>query len=180
MIHPKLLLPNGIEKFNIDSKIIEIPKCSVRLKKWEGTIQDTFGSKPIINHHNKPMFAEFVIVNLLKESGWDARWVGTYGSPKMSPIFLQEWNGNNISNQKNYPIENEKINQIIHTIALDNNKSYSGCWDIISWKDDQVLFIESKRSKKDKIRNSQIGWLQAVLKNQLSENNLMIFEWDFE
>ena len=77
-------------------------------------------------------------------------------------------------------ITNEKIKTIISGISKCNNNSYSGCWDVLGWKDDKIIFAESKRTKKDKIRSTQINWLSAGLKFGLKAEKFLIVEWDIK
>ena len=63
-------------------------------------------------------------------------------------------------------------------VAEQNKNSYSGCWDVLGWKDDRIIFAESKRSKKDSIRSTQISWLTAGLKHGLKKDNFLIVQWD--
>ena len=46
------------------------------------------------------------------------------------------------------------------------------------WKGQKVRFIELKRSKRDKIRDTQIVWLKAALKEGLSTGQFFIVEWE--
>lgn len=50
---------------------------------------------------------------------------------------------------------------------------------MLGWSGENILFTESKRLKKDQIRNSQIDWLRAGLKVGLKPENFMIVQWDF-
>jgi Holliday junction resolvase len=31
-----------------------------------------------------------------------------------------------------------------------------GCWDVFAWRDGEILFAESKRAQRDRIRDSQL------------------------
>jgi hypothetical protein len=72
-----------------------------------------------------------------------------------------------------------KIIKLLENIATQNGNSYSGCWDVLAWKADKVLFAESKRVKKDSIRSTQTKWLESALKCGLSEKNFLVVQWDF-
>ena len=52
-----------------------------------------------------------------------------------------------------------------------------GCWDLFLWRDNQILFVELKRLKKDKIQNSQIKWLGVALESNFSTRNFALVEW---
>jgi hypothetical protein len=55
--------------------------------------------------------------------------------------------------------------------------SQDGAWDVFCWAGDQFLFAESKRNKKDSIRNPQKKWLEAALGVGLEPDNFLIVQW---
>ena len=79
----------------------------------------------------------------------------------------------------NLKITNGSIQTLLNSIATANGNSFSGCWDVIGWKNDKIIFAESKRTKKDSVRSTQNNWLMAGLKSGLSLNNFLIVQWDF-
>jgi len=50
--------------------------------------------------------------------------------------------------------------------------------DVFCWKDDSIIFAESKCLSKDKIRPNQIQWLDAALNYGLKEESFLMVEWD--
>lgn len=179
--YPKLLIPTEEESFSLEGKIIKIPKCIVKFNKWNGEpIEDTFGGKPVICIDDKPMFAELAIMEYFIKSDWESRWVETYARLNLKPKILSSWKDGKYRNQVEDPILNDNIWYILEGIASCNNKSYSGCWDVIGWKGNQIIFAESKRNKKDKIRQTQNNWLSAGLKFGLKPENFLIVQWDME
>jgi hypothetical protein len=181
MLYPDLLIPNATERITIDNKTVEIPKCILKFDKWEGQpIENTFGGKPLLDFEGNPVFAELLISHIFRNAGWDSRWVETYGKPKLFPIYLMNWKDTSYKNQLNHPIKSKKINQLLEEIAKTNNNTFGGCWDILAWKDDFVLFAESKRSKKDSIRSTQVNWINAGLKVGLKSTNFMMVEWEIK
>lgn len=177
--YPKTLIPDSIDFFEIEGEEIQVPKSNVLFEKWAGNpIENTFGGKTLLNVNNKPSFAELAIVDLFVKEGWEARWICTYGRGKQNPLFLKEWKDENLKNQENSPIEEVWVMDLLNKIALLNNNSFSGCWDVIAWKEDKIIFVESKRLKKDSIRQTQINWLEAGLKCGLSETNFLVMQWN--
>ena len=175
---PKLLNPSEKESIIIDGNNISIPKCIIQFKKWEGEpIKNDFGGKPIIEWKNSPMFAELAIFNICIECEWEARWVEVYGASK-APKILSSWGDDKYKNQIENPIEDETIKKLLFGIHELNNKSFSGCWDVITWKEERIIFAEAKHQKKDKIRNTQMEWLAAGLKYGLNPDNFLIVEWE--
>ena len=182
MFYPKFLHPTDFEKFVIAEQVIEIPKCIITFEKWSGKpLNETFGGKPIINFNNKPMFAELAIVEGFKMEGWESRWIETYGKSKKAPIYLSEWKDEKYKEQEDDPIIEEKIIEILSQISLENGEFYfSGCWDVVAWKNEQIIFAESKRTKKDSIRITQTKWLKSALKTGLKPENFLVVQWDFK
>jgi hypothetical protein len=187
-MYPKQLVPNGEMEFPIKEGVIKIPTCALSFEKWpEQPIEKkkTIGGKPIVCLNNKPMFAEDAIRSLFLLDGWDARWISTYGKSRLFPIFLDgwkdldKWEDDSYKNQRHCDIANEEIKEILSDIAKYNPKSYAGCWDVFGWKDGRVLFAESKRRKKDKIRDTQLNWLDTAIKCGLKPDNFLMVEWDF-
>lgn len=179
-MYPEFLKPNAIEVFQIENNSIEIPKCIVNFNKWQGEpVKESFGGKPIIDLNNKPMFAEVAILNLFLQSGWEVRWISTYGSSNKGPKLLAGWADDKYKNQTSEEITDVKVKELLIGIANENNDSYFGCWDVLAWKDEKIIFAESKRKQKDNIRQTQINWLEAGLKFGLKPENFLVVQWDF-
>ena len=179
-MYPHFLNPAYSEVFNLESKAIEVPKCIIQFQKWNGTpVKETFGGKPIVSVDGKPMFAEMAIMTLFINDGWQARWVETYGRRNKEAICLTEWKDDKYANQKHEPINDEKTLETITGIAKLNNNSYSGCWDVLAWKNGMVIFAEAKRNNKDSIRANQNNWLAAALSFGLRPENFLLVQWDF-
>jgi hypothetical protein len=125
------------------------------------------------------MFAELGIAHLLVADGWQARWVCTYGRPKMDPLFLTDWNRRlTRREQVSSEIDDSRIRGLLDGIACANGK-FGGCWDVVAWKDRRLLFLESKLLKKDRIQDSQIRWLLAGLEAGLRLDHFMVIEWSY-
>lgn len=180
-MYPAKLIPTDIERFELNEGAIEIPKSILTFDKWNGQpVKETFGGKPIVMVDNKPMFAELAIMKTFISDGWDARWIETYARANREPICLTEWKDDVYKNQNHVPILDVDIKKLMVEIAKFNLNSYAGCWDVLAWKNGSVIFSESKRRKKDSIRESQNNWLAAGLKYGLMPQNYLIVEWNFE
>ena len=178
MEYPKILTPNFLENFEFNGQIVQIPKVIVEFTAWNGIpIENTFGNKPLINFNGKPMFAELAIMNIFIENSWNAKWIETYAKPKMNPIYLSEWIDKPFKNQKNDSIDNKLIQIVLNAIAKNNGDNFGGCWDVVAWKNDKIIFAESKRSKKDSIKTTQNKWLKSAFEIGLTEENFLIVEW---
>lgn len=171
---------NSSVLFRIQEQSVFIPKSSLAFNRWKGIpLKERFGNKPLIDVNGKPMFAELAIMHEFLKNGFEARWIETYGKGNMNPIFLTEWKDESYKNQTHVPIENSKILEMLNGIAKENKNSFSGCWDVIAWKNDQLIFAESKHKGKDRIRQTQIDWLAAAFRYGLKPENFLVIEWTF-
>lgn len=181
MRYPEKLKPNSIEIFEINGHLISIPKCIIEFEKWDGIpLKNTFGGKPCVNFNDNGMFAELAIMNLFLEDCWNARWIETYGKPKLSPIHLTEWDENGYKHQIHQEIDSEEIQDLLNKIAQINNNNFAGIWDVVGWKNGNIIFAESKRSKKDFIQSTQNNWLKSSFDAGLTNENFLMVEWDFK
>lgn len=53
-----------------------------------------------------------------------------------------------------------------------------GCFDVFAWRDDDVIFCECKRRKHDRLRSSQLKWIDMALNSELESKNFLVAEWD--
>ncbi|MEZ5026892.1 MAG: hypothetical protein R2739_09980 [Chitinophagales bacterium] len=146
-----------------------ISKISLEFESWNGNnIKDTYGNKKVINYKNQPVYAELYIVKELKEKYINAVWVDNFR--KKFRNELPE-----INNGIELPqIIKEKFDEIV-----SRNKTRNGCWDILAWDNkNQLHFYELKESKKDKIRDTQIKWLQSCIELGYKPENFTIIEWN--
>ncbi len=181
MKYPKKLKPNSTEIFEIKEKKISIPKSKIEFEKWNGIpLKNTFGGKPCVNFNNSGMFAELAIMNLFVEDNWNARWIETYGKPKLKPIHLTNWNEDGYKSQIHNGIDDEKIQNLLNEIAKINDNNFGGIWDVVAWKNGEIIFAESKWSKKDFIQTTQYKWLKSAFEFGLNEENFLMVEWNFK
>ena len=158
-----------------------ITKYELTFNVWKGkAIKNTFGGKVLVDVNGKASFAELAIVDYLKRNGWNARWIETYGRPPMDPFMLTEWNDVCYREQIHVPITDVEISETLVGIAKLNGNKFSGCWDVIAWKNGYILFLEAKRNRRDCIRLSQINWLKASLAYGLNCNNFIIIQWNIQ
>jgi hypothetical protein len=179
--YPEALEPDSYELHTIDGENIQIPVVHLKFKKWQGEpIANTFGGKGLIDYQGEAMFAELAIKRGAETDGWQARWVETYAMKGKMPYYFSQWGDGALPTQIQDPITDEAPLASLARVAKQNNGSYSGCWDVVVWKDEQVTYVEAKRIKKDAVRITQDRWLDAGLKAGLSPENFMIAWWDFE
>jgi hypothetical protein len=127
-----------------------------------------FGNKAVLAYEGQPVFAELYILRVLQSAGWDGVWVSSYGGRKFlreMPFDSKLSNGFELK-----PDRRRKLDDIA--------SKGGGCFDIFAWRNDDVLFCESKRHKRDRFRDTQRHWLNAALATGLEPTNFPIVEWD--
>ena len=59
---------------------VDVTKCVKTFVPWLGEVTDTYGGKAVVDYGGEPAFAELAIVFELRDAGWDAVWIDTYGA----------------------------------------------------------------------------------------------------
>ncbi|MEY2412443.1 MAG: hypothetical protein QOD84_1049 [Acidobacteriaceae bacterium] len=147
-------------------KSVEVAKCYLEFPRWNGLpISDTYGGKAVMESDGEAVFAEIGILRLLQRKGFDGVWVDTFlGRLRQSIAPLT----------RDLPAD---IREVYRRI-VDLNKGRQGCWDILAWKGDKIVFVECKRKNEDRIRITQTGWLEASLAAGIALDCFMVCEWD--
>ncbi|RYY18670.1 MAG: hypothetical protein EOO36_07625 [Cytophagaceae bacterium] len=182
--YPSLLRPTTSELLASEDGMVAVPKTELLLRKWQGApIADSFGGKPLLDFAGRPVFAELAAYELFRLSGWEARWVETYGAPATNPRCYTDWLPNLPSSsrraQVHSPIGHEGVWAQMRRVAAANKNTFAGCWDVVGWHDDTLLCVELKRHKKDRLQTTQPRWLAAGLRAGLRPENFLLVEWDF-
>lgn len=147
---------------------VSIQKYFLHFNEWKGApIPNTYNGKAVIDWNGEPVFAELAVLRLFQSNGWDGVWVDSYrrkyrdGLPDVAdPVELPE-----------------KQRQLINSIRAKTGR-HGGCWDVLVWKGDQIMFLELKRKKKDRVQASQDQWLEASLSQGLKSSTFALVEWD--
>ncbi|WP_188678948.1 hypothetical protein [Subtercola lobariae] len=175
MEYPALLTPNGSAQHGE----FRFPVVTVSLKKWAGeTLGNTFGGKGVVDHEGEPMFAELAIQRLAVASGWNARWVETYGAKAAMPYFFEEWAPASISAQTNSPVKTPVQEELIRNIMTING-GHSGFWDALAWHGNETVFYEAKLRKHDRLNKNQYKWVRSALEAGLSIDQFVLFDWQY-
>ena len=152
-----------------NGEIITINKYHFSFNEWTGTHNfDTYGGKQILQLDNEPLFAELLVLRLLEKIGYKGVWVDTYRNKfwQRLPHF-------------SFPVLPDKFILEIHEgIYKAKGGRKSGCFDIVAYKDKSFIFVELKKKKEDKIRQTQTEWLKAALSLGLDKELFIIAEWD--
>jgi hypothetical protein len=128
-----------------------------------------YGGKELLDFEGRPAFAELVILWTLQSAGWSGAWVDTYRHRFRSGY----WGDAPDVVLPNGP---DALLETIYTRAGRR----TGAFDVIVWQGDQMLFAESKRKGKDRIRDSQRRWLSAAIEVGVALDHLLVVEWDLE
>jgi hypothetical protein len=144
---------------------VSLAVCFDNFKLWKGqSIPDTYGGKAVLDCHGEPLFAELAILRLIQTQGWQGVWADTYrqkfrqfmpprscGLPEHAQAFLDR-----VNVRRKWP---------------------AGCPDVLAWGEGQYLFVEAKQKRKDRIRKTQLVWLESALNSGLPLECFLIFEW---
>lgn len=166
-MYPEQLIPETVEDLHLPSGLnVQIPKAQPVFRLWSGEFEgDTYGNKPLIDVDGTPMFAELAILRLFQKHGWDGVWVDTFRKK-----YRTAWGEEGMVR-----LSGDKL-QLLKTLHRKAG-SVSGCFDVYCWKDDVVVFAESKRRSKDEIRQTQLVWLEAAMSAGLDSSAFLIVEW---
>lgn len=165
--YPGPLIPEMTEELSLPSGTpVSIPKADPLFRRWEGEfVGDIYGNKPLLDIDGEPMFAELAILRLFQKDGWDGVWVDTFRKK-----YRTSWGDEGVVRLSGDKLQ---LLKAIHQRA----GSTSGCFDVFCWKDDFVVFAESKRKSKDDIRQTQLAWLEAAMHTGFGASNFLIVEW---
>jgi hypothetical protein len=166
--HPSSLSPNLLEVVCLPSgKEARITKTSAIFERWRGEFAgDTYGNKPVLNVDGEPLFAELAILSTYQKDDWEGVWVDTYRGK-----YRTFWGDGGVT----LPPDKMRLLQEIYARA----GSRAGCFDVFCWKGDSLVFAESKRKAKDRIRATQLRWLEAAISSGVPLDSLLIVEWSF-
>jgi hypothetical protein len=169
MKYPRLLEPTASESVTLSTgKSISVPKATPVFTKWRGEkMNDTYGGKAVLDINGKPLFAELAILCTFLNEGWTGVWVDTYRNR-----LRTSWGD---KTEVKLPAEQATLLEQIKIAA----KSKNGCWDVFCWRDEDVIFAEAKRLRNDRLRPSQLNWLEASLKYGVSIKSFLLVEWSF-
>ena len=172
----RLLKPNGsvsfLDKYPSSKETIalssgnsvEVKKYFLTFNKWNGESVNSYGGKAVVDFNGKPEYAETAVLKLFQQNGWDGVWVD-------KKLYRTSILGND-------PVKLPDDKQKIIDQIRSNISGFGGCWDLFLWKNDWILFIELKRSKKDRIQDSQKLWLETVHHRGGGEGFILV-QWDF-
>ena len=155
----------------VSGEEISIPKYHFVFNKWtKPDLLDNYNGKTILAHNNEPLFAELIILRLLEDNGFKGVWVDTYRN--------KFWNKLPCLSKPILP--DNKLKEVYDNIYQIKGGRKAGCFDVIAYNEKEFVFIELKRKQKDKIRHSQIEWLEAGLNLGYDNERFIIAEWEIK
>ena len=162
-----------------------MPRYFCTLQKCVGKkrLKD-FGKKDaalVDDGHGNPSFAELVLIDKFRAAGWESLWFSAFG--RVGYIKAWAWNQERPTYEENIPtiVKSNLDSVAAHRETLEHSVTTGrgGIPDVIAWRGDDILFMDCKRSNKDRLQETQIEWLHCARAAGLSELQLGIFEWDY-
>jgi len=149
-------------------------------------------NKPALSWKGKPSVAELVVSETLGE-GWKGVWV-----------YKPAWNENRAQGilacsgvEGGTWVNKSKFGGVMELSKPSYRRSLlpghaadavrsiynqikdkCGCWDVVAWKGEELLFVECKLVGKDSLKLSQLSFLEAGLQQGLSSEQFGIVEWN--
>ena len=162
---PASLAKCGQEKLFADEHAeILVDKYCATFHPYQGEEQIyTYGNKAIVVDQGKPTYAEFAALSLFREEGWNGMWVDGYRRRKRSSLL----------EDAQYP---ESIRDLLNSLSSRTGRT-GGVFDLILWRDQMIMFMELKRSKRDRINQNQIDWVKAALSYGIDLHCFGVLEW---
>jgi hypothetical protein len=90
---------------------------------------------------------------------------------------MDDWDPRGIKFQTSVPIDDVGAAADFGRVASANGGSFAGCWDVFAWKGSARLFVDAKWAGKDRIRSTQLRWLENALRAGLTGDCFLIAEW---
>lgn len=170
---PEELRTDGTTTVKLPSGVsIDIPIFHPTFPMWHGIAPAfDFGKKPLLDLRGEATFAELVILRLFQSEGWDGAWIETYGGTHFLQGMPLDWKLK--SGHVAIPAECEALLKRIW-----GKGKTTACFDVMVWKDDQVLFCEAKRKGKDRLTDAQYKFIDGALECGVKPEQLLIVEWD--
>ncbi len=167
MHYPTFLMPTTVENMTFPSgAITQVPKVIIEFDQWAGKkIADTYGGKPIVNFKGKPTFAELAILKLFQRDGWDGVWVDTF----RKKYRTEYWPRNEV--------EVPEFQFALLQRISEKAGSGKGCWDVFCWNKEDIIFSEVKHKGHDRIRQTQLEWLESAFNCGLIPISFLVVEW---
>ena len=130
---------------------------------------ETYGKTLIVSPDGTWTVAEIELVRRMRESGWQAGGVDTFGS---APKKWVEW----IVEPTSLP---SPLRESYQTITWAAGRNGGGKPDIVAWRGESLadaVFLEYK-GPKDRVRGGQDAWFRTALREGMSRDQFAIARW---
>ena len=166
---PPLMRPTGTERLVLPSgRAVAVAKCTPSFRECSGRrrpLGPTYDSKPLLAFEGEAAFAEIVVLASFLSAGWGGAWIDGF--------HRAAWRG------MPAPETRAEIPTLIaaRLERIGAADPRARCWDVVVWRGEEILFCEAKRATRDKIRDSQLRWLDSALVNGVAMSQFLIAEW---
>src|SRR6266436_4042781 len=75
---PAQLRPIDSEVIRLSDRVVSIGKAMPTFALWTGPPVASYGGKALLEGAGSPTFAELLILDLLRQHGWDGVWVDSF------------------------------------------------------------------------------------------------------
>jgi hypothetical protein len=136
-----------------------------REKRFVGDLPANFGTVPnkvAVELDGLAVYPEFAIVRRLESAGWRAVW-------------RKNWHG--AAFWKDIDVVADLPSNVLLTFEAIAGIAGAGAWDILAWKGDRILYIESKQYGSDNLTLNQRRWLETALDQGVPIEAFAIYEY---
>lgn len=156
----ELTLPSG-RPLSIASWTVHFPP-STPDRLAPGLLPRSYTTKPLVEVDGENMFGELAVATWLAKDQWLALWVDTFHGRKF-------WRAMPHRSEPVIPPPN--VQNLYDRIA-DRNGSPAGCFDVVAWRGDRIVWLEYK-GQKDKPNPNELCWLDAAIGAGVVESDLI-------
>lgn len=131
---------------------------------------ETYGKTLVVGDNGDRSVAEIELVCRMREGGWQAGWVDTFGS---APRIWASW----LVDPGELPTA---LRRSYRAITNDTGRTGGGGQpDVIAWRGDtlQDCAVIEYKGPSDRILPGQDAWLQAALRAGLSPDQFVVARW---
>jgi hypothetical protein len=134
-------------------------------RRYAGELPANFRSVPnkvAVDWNGTPVYPEFAIIRRLEALGWQATW-------------RKNWHG--AAFWHDIGVASEMPASVLRVFNSIAGVAGAGAWDILAWKGDRIMFIESKQYGSDKLTPNQLRWLETALNQGVPIDSFVVFEY---
>jgi hypothetical protein len=167
-----------------DRAAIEVPRYAGTLSMVPGLVRlydfRKGSAARIDDGSGYPTFAELLVAARLRAVGWTTVWVSPFGRLQ----FIHDWPWN-VSQPVLDELPRPVMARLMDIAELrrqkrgDRKTSFNGIPDVIGWRGKDLITIECKRARTDRLRPNQEAWMHCAILSGYRIEQLGVFEWRF-